>query len=69
MITLNISKPISSRPEIFLILFRDRDKISIYLKFGKLIILSMQLVERDNYLHLTKVFKTAASIFSMGGIF
>ena len=60
--------PISSNPEIFLIKFLERDKISRFLRFGKFIILSILFEDKHNCLHFAKVFKTGASIFSIEGI-
>ena len=50
-----------------MILFLAKLKISKFLKFGKLTILSIQFEDNESYVHLTKLFKTAGSILSIGG--
>merc|ERR550514_424408 len=59
--------PISSRPVIFLITFRPRERISMFFKAGREIILSMQFVLRAKCLTLTSWFNEE-SIFSIGGL-
>merc|ERR1719461_1325545 len=59
--------PISSRPPIFLIMFRPSDRIWMFFKAGREIILSMQFVDRDRCLTLTSWFRDG-SILSIGGL-
>ncbi len=57
-----------SSPDIFLILFRDKERRVRYLRGGKLTILSMQLDERESFSTRVKVERTDVSSLSMGGI-
>lgn len=47
-----------SRPEIFLMLLRDKESLVRYLRGGKLTILSMQLEERESFYTRVKVLRT-----------
>ena len=49
---------ISSSPEILLMLFLARDSLVIYLRGGKLTILSMQLEEIESFSTRARVFRT-----------
>lgn len=63
-----MSEPaISSRPEIFLMLLRARERRVMYLRGGKLTILSMQLEERESFSTRVRELSTLVSSLSMGG--
>lgn len=58
---------ISSSPDIFLMLLRARESRVMYLRGGKLTILSMQLEEMESFSTLASALRTLVSNLSMGG--